>query len=351
VTLAAETCGGCHNDAHHPTYDEWSGALHARVDEHVAGYFEDPNTANAQSRMFSCGACHSGAVRTAMLKTLPEAINPGTGENLDKLPSGHDAAHFAITCSTCHYAHENTLSHQLRNPVYSTNYFTYNTSTNTSFAVQYDPNIQLCAQCHNHRGATWSSSSRAPHHSGQYNILVAQIVQPGTADAGWNGAPVTHGNQPLQCTQCHTHPHDVENPTEEDPNYTGHEFEPHMAACVACHGSEELSQALMDAAQQATRNDIAATVAAMHAWSTNKAPAAIMAKYGINSWEYSTPGQLSDAALKAPTSAEQSQIPNDVKKARFLLYLIEHDGSYGIHNGAYTRRLLNEARTLINSVP
>ena len=119
-----------------------------------------------------------------------------------------DAAYFAVTCAVCHDAHNNMAqppqlpNPQLRNPVYSTNHFSYSTSTSTSFAAQYDPNIQICGQCHNMRGARWQDTSRAPHHSPQYNILVGQ----GAYDLG-NALIGVHGRDiETQCAHCHSHP-------------------------------------------------------------------------------------------------------------------------------------------------
>jgi hypothetical protein len=36
-------------------------------------------------------------------------------------------------------------------------------------------------------------------------------------------------------------------------------------------------------------------------------------------------------------------IPDNIKKARFDLYLVLHDGSFGVHNGPYAIRLLDTA--------
>jgi len=67
ISLAGMVCGGCHNGFHHPTYDNWLTAGHAIVTPDVSGGFYNTNTAAADARMRSCGACHSGAVRLAML--------------------------------------------------------------------------------------------------------------------------------------------------------------------------------------------------------------------------------------------------------------------------------------------
>ena len=228
--------------------------------------------------MMSCGPCHSGAVRLAM---LDDYNNRQAGiTNYLTLPSGHDAAAYGQTCAVCHDPHSasayiqstnivsttnvydrttnifrdygiyttnivyatNVLSttntvataYQLRNPMNSTNYFTFFTGTATSmvyytnwdgvvtvttnwmndnFAGQYNPSIHVCAQCHNSRGARWDgvgrtwngtnfvasapSFSRGPHNSPQYNILIG-IIQPDYLNVNSSGVATNYvsGSQP-----------------------------------------------------------------------------------------------------------------------------------------------------------
>ena len=155
-----------------------------------------------EDRQVGCGICHSGATRLAMLNDY-EARQNGVVAPLS-LPSGNDSAAWGPTCAICHDPHAvSTFSNlvmgvtnqivggvtnkvwgslprvqvtQLRNPTWSTNYYTmpttadkrlslvtnYNGSitTNyvfygTTFANNYNPNINVCGQCHNTRGARW----------------------------------------------------------------------------------------------------------------------------------------------------------------------------------------------------
>jgi hypothetical protein len=69
-------------------------------------------------------------------------------------------------------------------------------------------------------------------------------------------------------------------------------------------------------------------------------------KYGPLAWEYTVPGALS-TGIAGPTTAEQVQIPDNIKKARFNLYLVLYDGSYGTHNGPYAFTLLDSARNWV----
>jgi hypothetical protein len=51
-----------------------------------------------------------------------------------------------------------------------------------------------------------------------------------------------------------------------------------------------------------------------------------------------------------PTSQEQASIPDAIKQARFNVYLVVQDGSYGVHNGKYTRFLLQVALDQVASL-
>ncbi len=81
-------------------------------------------------------------------------------------------------------------------------------------------------------------------------------------------------------------------------------------------------------------------------WATNKAPASLMAKYGTLAWEYTTPGGLSSGG-PGPDATEQTQIPENIRKARFNLYVVQNDGSFGIHNPDQAITLLDAAEDWI----
>jgi hypothetical protein len=342
ISLSGLTCGGCHTGFHHPTYHEWVGEPHGRKDPHVADGFLNEDVAAAEARMRSCGPCHSGAVRLALLNAVEEG-NPNP-----QLPSGDHAANTPITCAVCHTAHEATeFGSQLRNPTYSTEFFSYSTSANTDFAKQYNPRINLCGQCHNARGARWEDTSRPPHHSVQYNMLVGAIgFEVGTPTHS------THRDLAKQCTHCHTHSHGPETPSEEVPVYTGHSFRPLPENCTPCHTPEE-AEAFITFRQRTTRAQIAEVKLLLDTWGETASPEPLRTQYGKLTWEYNNAGQLSLAedgsALRGPTNSEQTLIPNEIKQARFLLYMVEHDGSYGAHNARYATHLLNEAKKLVEA--
>jgi ssDNA-binding Zn-finger/Zn-ribbon topoisomerase 1 len=350
VSLAGTLCGGCHNGFHHPTFDEWLEAGHAKVDADFTGAsgFLNPNVVAGVARMRACGSCHGGAVRLAMLDGATH--NPPV--ELPDMPSGDVAAKTGITCSVCHTAHEKTeYGSQLRNPTYSTNFFSYYTATNTNFTLQYNKEVQICAQCHNQRGAAWSGTGRPPHHSPQYNVLIGNIGDAQIAGLDLSSLPQSsHRDVAKQCTHCHTHSHHPDGESEENPVYTGHEFKPYPENCVPCHTAEE-AEVFIGFRQRTTKAQIAELKAMLDEWGTTKAPEPLRTKYGKTAWEFTSVGQISRPpgapAVTAPSASEQSLVPDDIKKARFVAYMIEHDGSYGVHNARFSTAALEEAKKLV----
>lgn len=339
VTPSAKVCGGCHTDAHHPTYDEWSEAGHGHVTPTVRDYFL---STSSESRMLSCGPCHSGAVRLSMLQGKP-------------LPPKEDAAETSISCATCHTAHGGG-EHQLRNPTSSTAFFSYTTSANTTFAAQYNPQVSTCGQCHNQRGATPNDTSRPPHHSPQYNLLIGQVVNSGAIWTAQESAqkPSPHTSLQGQCASCHVHKREVEDPTDANPNYTGHSFHPSTEGCASCHQTQTQAQNLASALQNEVKQKIQAVKAKLDQWGQTKAPETIRATFGALAWEYTSAGQISNpagtAGVAGPPTADQAALPAAIKEARFCIYMVEHDGSYGIHNPVYARFLLDQADAKVQAL-
>jgi hypothetical protein len=324
IEVAATVCGGCHDDPRHPTFDEWKTSAHAQVVQDF----------NAPNQIDSCGRCHSGSVRLSLLET-------------NALPAGD--ADIGIVCATCHDPHQtNGYPAQLRNPVASTN--DYFMSTNGTFASQYDPRINVCAQCHNHAGASWTNTVSAPHHSPQYNMLL------GTIGEMTNGlAPYQPGSHALlitnQCVGCHMQRTPFVNATP--PANTGHSFSVYQyGLCIPCHGTivvdgtnVSTAELLVPFVANSVSNQIQRVKLDLDYWATNKAPASL-AKYGTLAWEYTAPGGLSLGG-PGPDASEQSQIPANIQKARFNLYVVLNDGSFGVHNPIYTITLLDAAEDWI----
>jgi hypothetical protein len=363
VELAATDCGGCHNTKfvpasaamyHAPYYEEWNSSPHQSVLAELQSDFS--GSLGASTFIPECGRCHSGTVREALLDN-------------DPLPDGHEAGAVGIACATCHephglVVHTNVLNgvftnlldgaivtnnllgsvytNQLRNPYSSTNDF-FAIITN-AFASQYNANVNVCAQCHNHRGAAWTDTTFPPHHSPQYNMLLGTVgvVQSGLPP----NQPGTHAFIEQQCVACHMQTSNYV--SQAQPAVAGHQFAVESyQVCATCHGSAANGQALVSLASNVFSMEIQAVAASLDQWAVIKAPALLgTTNYGTGAWEYTNPGDLSTLAA-GPTTAQQALIPNTIKMARFNLYLVQNDGSYGIHNPQYSLDLLSYANTLV----
>jgi hypothetical protein len=237
VSIDPAICGSCHQDSHHPTFEEYSVSAHSQVNDDVKygfnsgtyytnmvtlggtnlyGYYVTTNSDTTlktnvttgivhslngpqslpnlqfvydlgQDRAASCGVCHSGATRMAMLNDYNDRLAGRT--NALNLATANDAGSWGPTCANCHDPHSKYNVAQLRNPTWSSNYYTMPTTTdkrtlrttnyngtfttnvvfmNTTFASLYNPNINICGQCHNNRGARWDGLS--------YGLLTNSVV-------------------------------------------------------------------------------------------------------------------------------------------------------------------------------
>jgi hypothetical protein len=341
--VASQVCGGCHNDTDNPTFGtfaEWTNSAHALVTNLLITNFNASKQmvvtnldVNDTNLINGCGRCHSGSVRLSLLENQTK-----------ELPTND--ADIGIVCATCHDPHQtNAYLVQLRNPVSSTN--DYFMPTNGAFASFYQTNINICAQCHNHAGASWTNNECEPHHSLQYNMLLGTI---GESEFGL--PPYMPGAHALlitnQCAGCHMQTTPFV--SDAQPGDTGHSFKvgTNYAVCINCHYTTNtpLNQFLMTivvtAVTEEISNEIQAVKFDLDYWATNKAPASLMDKYKTLAWEYTTPGGLSSGG-PGPNAEEQLLIPDTIRMARFNLYVVQNDGTFGIHNPDYAATLLETA--------
>jgi hypothetical protein len=155
-----------------------------------------------------------------------------------------------------------------------------------------------------------------------------------------------HWKLEKQCVTCHMQSKTVPQPTDENPNNTGHGFRvTSLEVCYQCHDDPEWK---LSATQENIELRISQVKSNLDRWATTKAPASLRNRYGALAWEYTTPGALSNStgnpALRGPTTAEQTNsVPVVIRQARFNLYLVEYGSSSGVHNAAYSRYLLRVA--------
>jgi formate-dependent nitrite reductase cytochrome c552 subunit len=315
VEVAATVCGGCHTSAYHPTFEEWQSSPHNAVISNL----------NITPQIDNCGRCHSGSARSSLIAGLAPLVGD---------------ANMGIVCTTCHDPHQtNGYPAQLRYPVASTN--DYFMPTNGVFASYYNPQINVCGQCHNDTGASWTNNSGPPHYSAQYNMLLGTD---GTLASGL--PPYQPGSHAIlltnQCVECHMQTTPFV--SEAVPAITGHKFTvDSYNVCLNCHPFPEL---LAQFTQGSISNQVQALKLDLDDWAAKKAPAALWSKYGDRAWEYIAPGELSPGG-PGPDATEQAQIPVNIQKARFNVYVVLSDKSLGIHNPEYCVTLLGNAENWI----
>ena len=130
------------------------------------------------------------------------------------------------------------------------------------------------------------------------------------------------------------------------------------STCLNCHDGPSYQASLtVDLS-----NQVCQVLTSLNSWAATSAPASLQTN-GAVAWEYpssdglawqtNTSGQViswtqTDAApagFNGPPAAFQSALTNypGIMKARFNLYLILNDGSFGVHNPIYARFLLQSA--------
>ncbi len=331
----AMLCGGCHNDLPYRTYDEWKASPHGKVEPEVVRMMNDPVTGPAN--VLRCGSCHSGAVQSYLAS--PHSDTP---------PGADTASKEGAVCVACHDPHRNTpAGHQLLSPLSSTNAYTIPPVTSRdAFKKTYNSQVNLCGQCHNSGGALWTDTERPPHSSPQYNMLVGSM---GVFPSGPKAPQVgSHGRLIKdQCVGCHM----VRKPVPDDthPGDSGHGFVlKSFDMCLACHPDPNL---IITFTTTAIHEQIRQMKDWLDFWANTKAPDALRSKYGTRSWEYTFPGVISNppgTTTPGPSLADQALVPDNIKKARHNLYLVQQDGTFGIHNGLFASTLLDAARAWVS---
>jgi hypothetical protein len=356
VELAATVCGGCHTGPQHPTYEEWTTSAHSQVPGQSVGTFPYiPDMNNPPNVTTNCGQCHSGSARLSLLNVQP--LQTGDADMPVVCVVCHDphAEHTYTNVLNGVYSFTNLLSgesvvisnnqlgavytNQLRNPLASTN--DYFVPDGTTIASQYYPNINLCAQCHNDRGASWTNWSYPPHRSLQYNMLLGTVGEvPGGTPPN---LPGTHSQLEKQCVACHmqTEPYQ----SEAKPAITGHSFQVQLFnTCTPCHGNQ--GQGLVQFLNFIVSASVSQLKGSLDSWATNAAPPELRS-YGTLAWEYANPGGLSSGGSGPTNAALQSLINTNIQKARFNLYSVYNDGSGGVHNPFFALNLLSNAQVWV----
>jgi len=199
LNMASATCGECHTDAHHPTFDEWMQSRHANA---LSGLIDSGHAQNF------CLECHSQDFRYAN----EVGVDPPTTET----------AQLSIECATCHEPHGGTGE-----------------TAQLKMAIG-----NLCGECHTQGEDTLPGDE--PHHP-QREMLLGEGARMADGSALMQAGPHSSLFDGDACARCHVVMIEVDEPNEGSPNATGHTFNPFddditmfqpsekFAGCDPCH--------------------------------------------------------------------------------------------------------------------
>lgn len=194
--FGAEKCGTCHNDKHHPYFDEWTESTHSSG---------APSFINRASYS-SCMKCHFTQDFVAYV------TDPAYDATTFQVEGGDENLK-PITCVACHDPHGNSNDGNLRN-------------VPDAFAGK-----PLCDVCHNAAHVTSVNLTRNPSHT-------KALVIDGSPFFGFQYPGQTyensfHTNISNRCESCHVH--------KGADDATGHKFLPSEEKCQQCHADFNLT--------------------------------------------------------------------------------------------------------------
>lgn len=304
TSSSSGVCGQCHGAlTHHSKTGEWNNSMHAQATR-------DPSGAGREG----CVGCHTGAGFIGKIQRKTTI----------------DTTYSAINCQTCHEPHGDTIPNGTAHLVRTVNEVKLQDGTVVTGAGM----GMLCMNCHQSRqnAAVYAETAAAslrfgPHHGPQTDMLEGvngySYGQPIPSSA--HGVIVED-----TCVTCHMQPVDA-----ADPSLTqvgGHTFRPAsdgtkgpkvemVGACQSCHGKrlDTFDFPLLDYDGDGKVEGVQTEV--KH----------LLSKLGT---------------MLPPVGQEKTSLTIDSTwtrpqlKAAYNYQFVANDGSYGIHNMAYTVGLL-----------
>ncbi len=278
--VTAETCGTCHQDAHHPYIEEWQLSAHSGSNSHPVAFLQDRFRNDPQ-----CSGCHT-------MQGFIEFIGETQADTVNIIPAvtgNYGDASLPLVCAACHDPHP---------------------------AIQHDgqlrlPAANLCVKCHNPEDA---QPPDTPHHatSSMWDGVGAVEFAGFTYRTG-SAHQFVDPAASNKCITCHVFrtEGDFTDPQNPIPAAVGHTFEPRVEACgqSGCHASglgDVGPFGPFDYKRRQTFTDSLTTV-------------------------------LRDI-LENVSSADSTT--TTFAEAKFNLEFVEASGSHGVHNANYAQDIL-----------
>ena len=385
--LASELCGACHGEpARHGRYQQWEESGHGNL----ALAMEEASVEAREGTAGHCGRCHSGQGFMAWIKQgdLTKNIQGADGnvtvEELAALGLTEDEVE-SVTCVVCHSAHgQGKASGE---PNTATVQITGSTGMlPAGFEAAGVGRGALCMTCHNSRNgerndvATESADDRAPHTASQTDVLMGQNAYFVSV-----GERSPHSLITDTCTNCHM----ILSPPPAEFSYnqggTNHTFEADMTICTECHGSfdggtlhdavKAGEEKLAAAIEQAIMKEIVAqteagntvTLVAMGEGETDVdisdgstvTAVELTESHGRSAMNITVGGAVvehvrlaGDTLVKDAGGTEVGTLLSSdagqlIAKAGWNYFLVEGDGSNGVHNPSFVLGALDAAAKVL----
>lgn len=370
TSLAADVCGSCHGEPlRHGRFQQWQESGHANFDlaiERGVGYTSETSGIPTGFVNRTCGGCHSAQGFMVYLNQLRNGLASRT---IPTIPLTPDTVQ-PQTCATCHDPHaEGTKSG-------SDNAATVRVTGDTpmlpgGFAATGVGRGAMCIVCHNSRNGEKSSGAGNPglHQDGdpQWNTLTSYSAPheacQGDVLMGKNAYFVgngdmrsPHSNITDTCTTCHMELTPPPPLLSYNLSGTNHTFLASPEICVQCHG---INQAIASNLQEAVTAELDLLRSAIedqiisHYTNTIALPIDQIVDLGARgAINIISKGTATTLSLNSAPGVRISDLGSDtLAKALWNFYLMDTDGSFGIHNPDFAFLVISESRFQVNSIP
>ncbi len=305
VSKSGELCKYCHDSPkHHPQATQWVTSMHG----------SDVNPDSYYANSGSCVGCHTAEGFFEQNIEQVEITAPYA------VPNGQ-------SCVVCHNPHKQTTEHQLR--VVSDMAYLDADTGEPKYSTTGEP-TQACTVCHHFRPGR-DFPGVVPHHSHQTEMLnnVAGWMNPDKTMPASNA----HGTLIAErCVVCHM----ADGEGEKANIVGGHTFKMHAAADSINNLSEDayLTEACVGCHTGIGENfDIDGV----------QTKVTLMLNELFDRLPKATSGRLAGSPAYDSTDFKDGYINEDQLTAAFNWYIVDYDGSKGVHNPGMSVALLADA--------
>ncbi len=376
-TLSSDLCGSCHGEPpRHGRFQQWEESLHGVLELAV----EEATVEGRGALAPHCGRCHSaqGFIAWVEQDDLTQYIQGADGDATDEELAAlgmTEATVESVTCVACHDPHN--VGKSSGEPNTATVRVDGETALLPSgFKAVGVGRGALCITCHNSRngehndGAVPTMTDHAPHTAAQGDVLMGENAF--FVSVGERGG---HSLITDSCTYCHMEASPPPAEYSRQGAGTNHLFEASMEICTQCHGAydggtlhdaveagmEELKMAIEQAIMMeiSAQTDLGKTVTLVE-MGEDGADVDITDGSSVSAVELTeSHGRIAMNITIGDQTIEHVRIGSDtavgsgtlidspagqlIAKTGWNYFLVEGDGSDGVHNPSFVLAVIKAA--------